>query len=149
VIYDSESDQERSVQHLKSLIRRLPPYNRFTLHHLFKFLRLVALHGDQNKMKSSNLAIVFGPNILCKKDANPFDCSDHKAMYSVVQLLLDHYDSIFGDLKIEEERQTFVEARVASSKDRELSQQAEKENKKNSAPGIESFRRKKKKKIRV
>ena len=53
-------------------------------------------------MHGSNLSIVFGPNILHKRNANAYDTTDIALVYAVVQIFIEFYDLIFEG--IEEER---------------------------------------------
>jgi hypothetical protein len=50
-------------------MQQLPPQNLAILKALFTFLREVAAKSDVNRMTASNLAIVFGPNLLWSRDA--------------------------------------------------------------------------------
>ena len=53
------------------LIERVPRENLYTLFRLAVFLNDVAAYSDENKMDKSNLATMFGPNILRRHQQNP------------------------------------------------------------------------------
>ncbi|KAK2545179.1 Arhgap36, partial [Columba livia] len=82
-----------------------------TLQRLLRFLSEVARHAESswgpdgqeipgNKMTVSNLATVFGPNILQKekpgeKDAGAMNFEDSAAIIQVLQRLIEHYQTLF------------------------------------------------------
>ncbi|XP_068553707.1 rho GTPase-activating protein 36 isoform X1 [Anas acuta] len=96
---------------LQLLLFVLPPCHSDTLHRLLRFLSKVAQHAKSswgpdgqeipgNKMTISNLATVFGPNILQKekpgeKDSGAKDFEDSTAIILVVQRLIEHYQTLF------------------------------------------------------
>ncbi|XP_075018721.1 rho GTPase-activating protein 36 [Calonectris borealis] len=96
---------------LQLLLFLLPPCHSDTLHRLLRFLGEVARHAESswgpdgqeipgNKMTVSNLATVFGPNILRKekpgeKDAGAMNFEDSTAIILVLQRLIEHYQTLF------------------------------------------------------
>lgn len=62
-IADNTSLEER-ITALKPVIKKLPRPNYEVLAFVCEFLTCVAQHSEQNKMTVSNLAIVFGPNLI-------------------------------------------------------------------------------------
>ncbi|XP_074458134.1 rho GTPase-activating protein 36 isoform X3 [Larus michahellis] len=96
---------------LQLLLFLLPPCHSDTLHRLLRFLSEVAQHaegsrgpdGQQipgNKMTVSNLATIFGPNILQKekpgeKDTGAMNFEDSAAIILVLQRLIEHYQTLF------------------------------------------------------
>uniref|UniRef100_A0A8C4U8E8 Rho GTPase activating protein 36 n=1 Tax=Falco tinnunculus TaxID=100819 RepID=A0A8C4U8E8_FALTI len=96
---------------LQLLLFLLPPCHSDTLHRLLQFLSEVARHAESswgpdgqeipgNKMTVSNLATVFGPNILQKekpgeKDAGAMNFEDSAAIILVLQKLIEHYQTLF------------------------------------------------------
>eukprot|EP01103_Thecamoeba_quadrilineata_P010384 TRINITY_DN2229_c0_g1_i1.p1 TRINITY_DN2229_c0_g1~~TRINITY_DN2229_c0_g1_i1.p1 ORF type:complete len:804 (+),score=171.11 TRINITY_DN2229_c0_g1_i1:671-3082(+) len=62
------------------LLARLPSLNRLILGHLLHFLKRVSQESDVNKMTTDNLAIVFGPSLLRRKDSTPLS-SAHENTY--------------------------------------------------------------------
>ncbi|XP_074739122.1 rho GTPase-activating protein 36 isoform X1 [Strix uralensis] len=96
---------------LQLLLFLLPPCHSDTLHRLLWFLSKVARHAESswgpdgqeipgNKMTVSNLATIFGPNILQKekpgeKDAGAMNFEDSSAIILVLQRLIEHYQTLF------------------------------------------------------
>ncbi|KAL9836990.1 rho GTPase-activating protein 36 isoform 3-T4 [Geothlypis trichas] len=96
---------------LQLLLFLLPPCHSDTLLRLLRFLAEVARHAESswdpqgrqipgNKMTVSNLATVFGPNILQKekpgeKDAGALNFEDSAAIILVLQRLIEHHHSLF------------------------------------------------------
>ncbi|NXF67701.1 RHG06 protein, partial [Ciccaba nigrolineata] len=96
---------------LQLLLFLLPPCHSDTLHRLLRFLSKVARHAESswgpdgqeipgNKMTVSNLATIFGPNILQKekpgeKDAGAMNFEDSSAIILVLQRLIEHYQTLF------------------------------------------------------
>lgn len=63
-------DPQDRLKCLKLLIDSLPEVNKKNLQYLCHFLVQVEKHKDENKMNSSNIATVMGPNLLWDKN-NP------------------------------------------------------------------------------
>ncbi|XP_064319573.1 rho GTPase-activating protein 36 [Phalacrocorax carbo] len=96
---------------LQLLLFLLPPCHSDTLHRLLRFLGEVARHAESswgpdgqeipgNKMTVSNLATIFGPNILQKekpgeKDAGAMNFEDSAAIILVLQRLIEHHQTLF------------------------------------------------------
>ncbi|XP_053811399.1 rho GTPase-activating protein 36 isoform X2 [Vidua chalybeata] len=96
---------------LQLLLFLLPPCHSDTLLRLLRFLAQVARHAESswdpegckipgNKMTVSNLATVFGPNILQKekpgeKDDGALNFEDSAAIILVLQRLIEHHHSLF------------------------------------------------------
>ncbi|NWU81100.1 RHG06 protein, partial [Onychorhynchus coronatus] len=96
---------------LQLLLFLLPPCHSDTLHRLLRFLGEVARHAEcswdadgrevpGNKMTVSNLATVFGPNILQKekpgeKDADALNFEESAAIILVLQRLIEHHQALF------------------------------------------------------
>jgi len=91
------------VDRIRTTIAKLPQHNRFLLQYLCQFLHRVASFGMVNKMKSSNLAIVFGPSLLSGRDANAMNTLQD--VCTLVQFLIDNHQPIFEG--VEEERISF------------------------------------------
>lgn len=88
------AEQARAA--LGSIIARMPEVNRLTLAFIIEHLKRVAAHADENKMKLSALAIVFGPTLL-RTDGNDQLASleDMPLQVSTVELLTTHGDLLF------------------------------------------------------
>uniref|UniRef100_A0A8C6U2M5 Rho GTPase activating protein 6 n=1 Tax=Neogobius melanostomus TaxID=47308 RepID=A0A8C6U2M5_9GOBI len=111
------SDQHRIIQLLLFL---LPPCNSDTLQRLLCLLSTVAKHSKDtvdkegqevtgNKMTSLNLATIFGPNLLHKLKSSDKEfvveslarVEESTAIISVVQRMIDTYDTVPADLQNE------------------------------------------------
>ncbi|XP_038276355.1 rho GTPase-activating protein 17 isoform X9 [Dermochelys coriacea] len=60
-------DQDKKLQELWKICKRLPKPNLANFRYLIKFLATLAQNSDINKMTPSNIAIVLGPNLLWAK----------------------------------------------------------------------------------
>lgn len=60
-------DESARLEKVKEIIGRLPAANLTLLRYIVHFLFDVAQHADVNRMNASNLAIVFGPNLIRPK----------------------------------------------------------------------------------
>ncbi|NXL02908.1 RHGBA protein, partial [Mesembrinibis cayennensis] len=64
-----------------------------TLRYFFNFLRTVSLRSNENRMDSSNLAVIFAPNLLHSNENEKMSASTEKKIRlqaAVVQTLIDH-----------------------------------------------------------
>lgn len=85
------------VRYVKQLLKQLPPLNFATLAALMKFLAKVARHAEYNKMPLHNVATVFAPNILRKKDASMFEMVELSPLVNnAVITILEYEDHLFG-----------------------------------------------------
>jgi len=90
-----DMDEDIRVKVASQLITtRLPEENYCVLKFIMTFLVEVASQSLMNKMTSSNLSIVFGPNLLWPQGA-PANLSAMQHINNFTLLLLDHYDDIF------------------------------------------------------
>ena len=86
---------------------------------------LVADNSAQTKMAASNLGIVIGPNLLSKPNADPYDTSDFKHIYNIVQVFIENYAAIFDG--IEEERKQYEETMMKDIMEKREKELQEKE----------------------
>eukprot|EP00041_Stephanoeca_diplocostata_P025664 m.677320 g.677320 ORF g.677320 m.677320 type:complete len:134 (+) comp22795_c0_seq10:1318-1719(+) len=84
----SDGNADTRIATLAKLITALPPRNAAVLEYLLVFLRSVADHAEVNKMGTSNLAIVFGPNLLWSPDV-ALSFSDTGKINQVARYLLE------------------------------------------------------------
>lgn len=70
------------VSDLKALIGKLPILNKMTVECLFVFLRRVIEYSGVNRMTASNVAIVWGPNLV-------------RARVETPELLMSRQDTLF------------------------------------------------------
>ena len=69
VLHFSDIPRENRLNYCQDLvIKKLPDQNYVVLKYLMEFLCLVNDRSDMNKMTSSNLSLVFGPNLAWSND---------------------------------------------------------------------------------
>eukprot|EP01089_Gocevia_fonbrunei_P010726 TRINITY_DN23691_c0_g1_i1.p1 TRINITY_DN23691_c0_g1~~TRINITY_DN23691_c0_g1_i1.p1 ORF type:complete len:253 (+),score=82.28 TRINITY_DN23691_c0_g1_i1:60-761(+) len=92
-----------SIVNVKACVDELPNYNKWTVQILMKLLHKIAQpeNVEFNLMESHNISIVFGPVLVRKKGASPFDTVDFRYIYAVVDVLINYYPKIFGDVEKE------------------------------------------------
>ncbi|KAM7375004.1 hypothetical protein PAMA_014205 [Pampus argenteus] len=86
------SDSQVTV--LKTLVESLPEENYMSLKYLITFLAQVSANSEVNKMTNSNLAVVFGPNLLWGRD-NAMSLSAIGPINNFTRTLLDQQHLIF------------------------------------------------------
>lgn len=90
------SDYKQRLQSIKDLVRQLPKPNHDTMQALFKHLRRVVEHGEENRMTIQSVAIVFGPTLL-RPETETWNMAVHMVYQNqIVELILIEYDNIFG-----------------------------------------------------
>ncbi|KAJ8336635.1 hypothetical protein SKAU_G00378550 [Synaphobranchus kaupii] len=89
-------DKKQRLHSVKELIKQLPKPNHDTMQVLFKHLRNVIDHGEENRMTAQSLAIVFGPTLL-RPEVESMSMAVHM-MYQnhLVEHVLLEYENIFG-----------------------------------------------------
>ncbi|XP_041099866.1 rho GTPase-activating protein 12-like isoform X12 [Polyodon spathula] len=89
-------DYKQRVQSINDLIKQLPKPNQDTMQALFKHLRKVIEHGEENRMNTQSVAIVFGPTLL-RPETETGNIAVHMVYQNqIVELILLEYESIFG-----------------------------------------------------
>eukprot|EP01102_Stenamoeba_stenopodia_P007137 TRINITY_DN1989_c1_g2_i2.p1 TRINITY_DN1989_c1_g2~~TRINITY_DN1989_c1_g2_i2.p1 ORF type:complete len:350 (+),score=70.14 TRINITY_DN1989_c1_g2_i2:754-1803(+) len=89
-------DPRITITAMRGLFCKLPPINFRTAQYLFKFLHDVGTNVSQNKMTSSNLALIFAPNILrpqTQTNTNVFDTKNCR----IAEILIERYNDVFGN----------------------------------------------------
>ncbi|XP_035253691.1 GEM-interacting protein isoform X1 [Anguilla anguilla] len=84
---------------LRELLRRLPPYNYSTLHHMVTHLHRVSENYEENKMSVGNLGIVFGPTLLrplVSGDMSMSTLLETSYQAQLVEFLITHHSALFG-----------------------------------------------------
>ncbi|XP_029309382.1 rho GTPase-activating protein 12-like isoform X6 [Cottoperca gobio] len=90
------SDYKQRVQSIKDLVRQLPVTNHDTMQALFKHLRKVIDYGEENRMTTQSVAIVFGPTLL-RPETETWNIAVHMVYQNqIVELILLEYENIFG-----------------------------------------------------
>eukprot|EP01114_Cavostelium_apophysatum_P012439 TRINITY_DN2782_c0_g1_i2.p1 TRINITY_DN2782_c0_g1~~TRINITY_DN2782_c0_g1_i2.p1 ORF type:complete len:972 (+),score=287.89 TRINITY_DN2782_c0_g1_i2:37-2952(+) len=94
-------DPKAKVAQLKTLIANLQPANRNLLLYLLRFLKDLSSHADKTKMNTSNLAMVWAPNLIKDPPDLQMQTLWESSNYinSVVNLMIDNVDAF-----MEEER---------------------------------------------
>nr|XP_046263783.1 rho GTPase-activating protein 12-like isoform X8 [Scatophagus argus] len=89
-------DYKHRVQSIKELVRQLPKPNHDTMQALFKHLRKVIDYGEENRMTTQSVAIVFGPTLL-RPETETWNMAVHMVYQNqIVELILLEYENIFG-----------------------------------------------------
>ncbi|KAK7101033.1 hypothetical protein V1264_023881 [Littorina saxatilis] len=87
------SDPEGSAKLMLSILECLPTANQDTMALILNHLRRVASHADKNKMTIDNLAICFGPVLLCPAPTTTSDPAlDFKKHIEVLRYLLEIWE---------------------------------------------------------
>lgn len=94
------SDDVAKIRNIKMLINGLPAENKATVFLLIGFLANVAKHEEINKMSSSNLALIFAPNLF-RSEQTPVNAalqimSDGSYITTVVRQMLEEYEFMLG-----------------------------------------------------
>ncbi|KAL6073521.1 Rho GTPase-activating protein 1 [Balamuthia mandrillaris] len=93
--------QEATATKLRELLASLPMHNFLLCRRLFKLLMQTAAKSEVNKMGSSNLAIVFGPNLMRAPkgaDENRRLIMDTATITRLIVLLIEHYNVLLRGL---------------------------------------------------
>ncbi|KAG1967406.1 rho GTPase-activating protein 27 [Pimephales promelas] len=88
------SDYSQKVSYIRDLVRNLPLPNHDTMEVLFKHLRKVIDHGEQNRMSVQSMAIVFGPTLLRPQEES--NITMHMVFQNqIVELILNEFNELF------------------------------------------------------
>lgn len=87
-------DDDQRVEVTQQVLQTLPEENYRVLHFLTAFLVQVSAHSYQNRMNNTNLAVVFGPNLLWAKDA-AITLKAINPINTFTKFLLDHQGELF------------------------------------------------------
>ncbi|CAL8343071.1 unnamed protein product [Merluccius merluccius] len=89
-------EYKQRVHSIKELVKQLPIPNHDTMQVLFKHLRKVIDHGEENRMTTQSVAIVFGPTLL-RPETETMNMAVHMVYQNqIVELILLEYENIFG-----------------------------------------------------
>lgn len=92
--FQSMSKEERPRQVKILILEKLPEDNYQILKYIVQFLSKVMDRSDLNKMTSSNLAVVFGPNLVWAQ-AGQLSLSAIGPINMFTDFVLTHQDQIF------------------------------------------------------
>uniref|UniRef100_A0A3P8P4J5 Rho GTPase activating protein 1 n=1 Tax=Astatotilapia calliptera TaxID=8154 RepID=A0A3P8P4J5_ASTCA len=93
---------EIQVTVMKTLVESLPEENYASLRYLITFLAQVSANSEVNKMTNSNLAVVFGPNLLWGRD-NAMSLSAIGPINNFTRTLLDQQHLVFQSPRAQQE----------------------------------------------
>ncbi|XP_066509358.1 rho GTPase-activating protein 1-like [Hoplias malabaricus] len=88
-------DSDSQVITIRNMLMSLPEENYASLRFLIKFLAEVSAESEVNKMTNTNLAVVFGPNLLWGQDA-AMTLSSIGPINNFTRTLLDLHEEVFG-----------------------------------------------------
>ncbi|GAM18319.1 hypothetical protein SAMD00019534_014940 [Acytostelium subglobosum LB1] len=94
-IGDRECDAKEKIPSIRAMLANLPPCNQATMQVLLLLLCCVGQSSDKNKMSYSNLAIVFGPNLVKPAHQTIETSLKIPLINNVITLMLDHYQLIY------------------------------------------------------
>lgn len=83
------------VTRCKQLMQRLPEHNYIVVKHLICFLNMVSQQSIFNKMNPSNLASVFGVNLIWPPKG-PVTLQALPPINMFTELIIEYYDQVFS-----------------------------------------------------
>ncbi|KAF2074119.1 hypothetical protein CYY_004561 [Polysphondylium violaceum] len=90
------TDPEMRLNCIKSIIQKVPPHYYIVLDYIIAFLHRICQHSNTNKMDSSNLAIVFAPNLLKSKTETAEQIvNDSPRSTSILKIIIENYSELF------------------------------------------------------
>uniref|UniRef100_A0A6I8NN79 Rho GTPase activating protein 44 n=1 Tax=Ornithorhynchus anatinus TaxID=9258 RepID=A0A6I8NN79_ORNAN len=96
-------DQDKRLQALWNTCEKLPKANHSNIRYLIKFLAKLSEYQDVNKMTTSNIAIVLGPNLLWPQaDGNITEMMTTISLQivGIIEPIIQHADWFFpGDIE--------------------------------------------------
>lgn len=110
------------VTHCRLILRSLPEHNYAVLRYLMGFLHEVSLESISNKMNSSNLACVFGLNLIWPSQGVA-SLSALVPLNLFTELLIEYYDKVFSAQEAPgEHTRDIVKTKQAGSVTKEFTQ---------------------------
>ncbi|XP_062840857.1 rho GTPase-activating protein 17b isoform X3 [Trichomycterus rosablanca] len=94
------SDPDKKLQALWVTCDRLPKANKANMRYLVKFLAKLAQESEVNKMTSTNISIVLGPNLLwAKAEGSLAEMAAATSVHvvAIIELIILHADWFFPD----------------------------------------------------
>uniref|UniRef100_A0A8C0GH38 Rho GTPase-activating protein 17 n=1 Tax=Chelonoidis abingdonii TaxID=106734 RepID=A0A8C0GH38_CHEAB len=98
--YSIIQDQDKKLQELWKICKRLPKANLANFRYLIKFLATLAQNSDINKMTPSNIAIVLGPNLLwAKTEGSLAEMAAATSVHvvAIIEPIIQHADWFFPE----------------------------------------------------
>ncbi|XP_032219834.1 SLIT-ROBO Rho GTPase-activating protein 1 [Nematostella vectensis] len=85
---------EDVIRQVTCVINELPDSVNRVMKYLFKFLKQVSEHSEQNKMDAHNLAVVFGPTLLrIPSEQDMITYQSH--VNGMMEVIIKNYDQVF------------------------------------------------------
>jgi len=88
------NNEEQQLEKLSSLLKDLPSSNYHLLQFIIDFLHKLSFHSQKTKMNSSNLAMLFGPNLI-RPPLHESAIFVFNRINHVLELIIDHYPKLF------------------------------------------------------
>ncbi|RUS82921.1 hypothetical protein EGW08_009305, partial [Elysia chlorotica] len=90
-------DESKRKLKIKRLLHLLPPHHHETFKHMAEHLNKVASYGNINKMDAKNLAIMFGPTLVRKKEDDTVSLvTDMSDQCRIIESIILHHDWFFS-----------------------------------------------------
>ncbi|GFO50443.1 rho GTPase-activating protein 21 [Plakobranchus ocellatus] len=90
-------DESKRKLKIKRLLHLLPQHHHETFKHMAEHLNKVASYGNLNKMDAKNLAIMFGPTLVRKKEDDTVSLvTDMSDQCRIVESIILHHDWFFS-----------------------------------------------------
>lgn len=99
VVGFSSLEPEKKVESTRDTLKTLPEENYEVLRFLVGFLVEVSARSHENKMTNTNLAVVFGPNLLWAKDV-AMTLKAINPINTFTKFLLDNQKELFEDIHL-------------------------------------------------
>ncbi|XP_032630961.1 rho GTPase-activating protein 1 isoform X2 [Chelonoidis abingdonii] len=96
--YNMDVEESNRVDVVRKTLQTLPEENYQVLRFLMAYLAEVSTHSDVNKMTNTNLAVVFGPNLLWDKDV-AITLKAINPINTFTKFLLDYQGEVFQDVE--------------------------------------------------
>ena len=91
------SSQGQLIKEIQTLVQTMPDANLTTLDYIVAHLCRVAQYSSVNRMSIKNLAIVFGPTLITRRDLTSIELiSQTNCQVAIMELLIVHYDHVFS-----------------------------------------------------
>jgi hypothetical protein len=88
-------DIKHKLELYRQLLSEIPKLNYLTLRRLIVHLRTVSQQSEHNRMPVSNLAALWGPNILTTDSMSEKSFSDSTSEATVISDLINYFDDLF------------------------------------------------------
>jgi len=94
---DHTLEDEEQIEKIKTMIQNIPKVNQMILQMILLLLITVAKNSEKNKMTHSNLAIVFGPNLIKPHHQTIESSLKIPIINNVITNLLENYNILYQD----------------------------------------------------